>query len=51
MAWIRYSAIFFLGPGLLGLAGALAMGRVGAMIGISVGIAAVFAGVGWSLRR
>ncbi len=51
MAWIRYSAAFFFGPGLLGIAGAYAAGKPGGAAGIALGLAALIAYVGWSLRR
>lgn len=51
MAWVRYSAAFFLGPALLGLAGAYAAGKPGAAFGIVAGLLALIAYVGWSLRR
>jgi hypothetical protein len=51
MAWLRYCAAFFLGPALLGLAGAYAAGKPGAAIGVALGLLALIAFVGWSLRR
>jgi hypothetical protein len=49
--WIVYSAAFFLLPAALGLAGAFAAGGSGALVGICAGLAAVFASIGWTLRR
>ena len=51
MAWLRYSFAFFFGPALLGLAGAYAAGKPGAAAGIAIGLLALVACVGWSLRR
>ena len=51
MPWVRYSAAFFFGPALLGLAGAYAAGKVGATAGIAAGLLALVAYIGWSLRR
>ena len=51
MAWVRYSTAFFFGPALLGLAGAYAAGKPGALGGIALGLAGLIAFVGWSLRR
>jgi hypothetical protein len=49
--WVAYSAAFFLLPAALGLSAAWAGGSSAALAGICVGLGAVFASLGWTLRR